>query len=127
MIPSPLIASLTSFYFADLATSVTATTMTSSASHFSTITAGINIHACFATATTCFASYISTITTDINPVTTSTRSLARIRLVLKFKSGTRRGFAKKVITREMVKDEKFLHILLLLADRAWAYYMQLKV
>eukprot|EP00038_Savillea_parva_P008882 m.179786 g.179786 ORF g.179786 m.179786 type:complete len:638 (-) comp14857_c0_seq1:190-2103(-) len=55
-----------------------------------------------------------------------TSRLARLRLVLKFKNGTRRGYAKREITREIVTDERFLHILLLLTDRAWAYYMQLK-
>mmetsp|Transcript_27523 Transcript_27523/g.72366 ORF Transcript_27523/g.72366 Transcript_27523/m.72366 type:complete len:631 (+) Transcript_27523:154-2046(+) len=55
-----------------------------------------------------------------------TQRLARLRLVLKHKNGTRRAYAKKEITRETVKDERFLHILLLQADRAWGYYMQLK-
>eukprot|EP00035_Acanthoeca_spectabilis_P021905 m.440858 g.440858 ORF g.440858 m.440858 type:complete len:621 (-) comp18578_c0_seq1:125-1987(-) len=55
-----------------------------------------------------------------------TRRLARLRLVLKYKNGTRRAYAQREIVRETVKDERFLHILLLLADRAWAYYMQLK-
>jgi hypothetical protein len=45
--------------------------------------------------------------------------------VLQYKNGTRRAYAKKEIVRETVKSEQFLHILLLLADRAWAYVLAL--
>ena len=40
--------------------------------------------------------------------------------------GKKKEFHKKEVTEEAVKDEKHLHVPLVTAERAWAYYMQLK-
>lgn len=51
--------------------------------------------------------------------------LKRIRKCLKFTQG-RRSHVKKVLISDNVKDVRFLHIPLVLAERAWAFFMQLK-
>lgn len=51
--------------------------------------------------------------------------LKRIRKCLKFTQG-RRSHTNKKLESENVKDVRFLHIPLVLAERAWAYFMQLK-
>lgn len=53
------------------------------------------------------------------------RRLRRIRRALKFLCGKKR-FTKKTITREIVVNEQYLHILLFEAERAWSYFCQLK-
>ena len=40
--------------------------------------------------------------------------------------GEKKRFNKKDVTETILKDEKHLHIPLITAERAWAYYMQLK-
>lgn len=54
------------------------------------------------------------------------RRIARVRKVLHFVQGEKKKFNKKDVTLEILKDEKYLHIPLLNAERAWAYAMQLK-
>ena len=51
--------------------------------------------------------------------------LKRIRKCLKFTQG-RKSHVKKVLISDNVKDVRFLHIPLVLAERAWAFFMQLK-
>jgi len=53
------------------------------------------------------------------------RRLRRLRTSLKFPCGKKR-FKKQSITRDLVTDERYLHIMLFTAERAWAYYVQLK-
>jgi len=52
--------------------------------------------------------------------------LQRIRKVLNFVQGDRKQFKKKEVTLDNLKDEKFLHLPLIQAERAWGYAMQLK-
>merc|ERR1712012_719493 len=40
--------------------------------------------------------------------------------------GKKKKFNKKEVTEEILKEDKHLHIPLVTAERAWAYYMQLK-
>ena len=40
--------------------------------------------------------------------------------------GKKKEFHRKEVTEEGLKEEKHLHIPLVTAERAWAYYMQLK-
>ncbi|XP_046407107.1 signal recognition particle subunit SRP68 [Ischnura elegans] len=54
------------------------------------------------------------------------RRIRRLRKVLKVTQGDKRHFKKKEITEAMVKDERFLYIPLMMAERAWAYGMQLR-
>jgi len=54
------------------------------------------------------------------------RRLRRIRKAVGLVQGEKKKFNKKEVTEELLKDEKHLHIPLVTAERAWAYYMQLK-
>jgi len=54
------------------------------------------------------------------------RRLRRIRKAVGLVQGERKKFHKKEVTGESLKDEKHLQIPLVTAERAWAYYMQLK-
>ena len=54
------------------------------------------------------------------------RRLRRIRKAVGLIQGERRKFNKKEVTEEVLKEDKHLHIPLVTAERAWAYYMQLK-
>jgi len=54
------------------------------------------------------------------------RRLRRIRKAVCMVQGEKKKFHKKEVTEEALKDEKHLHIPLVTAERAWAYYMQLK-
>lgn len=54
------------------------------------------------------------------------RRLRRIRKAVGLVQGEKKKFNKKEVTEEILKDEKHLHIPLVTAERAWAYYMQLK-
>nr|CAG4648606.1 EOG090X04NF [Polyphemus pediculus] len=52
--------------------------------------------------------------------------LQRIRKVLNFVQGDKKQFKKKEVTMDNLKDEKFLYLPLIQAERAWSYAMQLK-
>ena len=52
--------------------------------------------------------------------------LRRLRKALGLVQGKKKEFHKKDVTEEAVKEEKHLHVPLVTAERAWAYYMQLK-
>ena len=54
------------------------------------------------------------------------RRLRRIRKAVGLVQGEKRKFNKKEVTEEILKEEKHLHVPLVTAERAWAYYMQLK-
>merc|ERR1719445_1909954 len=54
------------------------------------------------------------------------RRLRRIRKAVGMVQGEKKKFHKKEVTEDGLKDEKHLHIPLVTAERAWAYYMQLK-
>jgi len=54
------------------------------------------------------------------------RRLRRIRKAVGLVQGKKKEFHKKEVTEEVMKEEKHLHIPLVTAERAWAYYMQLK-
>ena len=54
------------------------------------------------------------------------RRLRRIRKAVGLVQGEKRKFNKKDVTEEILKEEKHLHVPLVTAERAWAYYMQLK-
>lgn len=54
------------------------------------------------------------------------RRLRRLRKVLKVPQGDRRHFKKKDITAQMISDDKFLQVPLMMAERAWSYAMQLR-
>lgn len=54
------------------------------------------------------------------------RRIQRIRRALKFTNG-KKTFKKRVMTADAVTDERHIHILIFETERAWAYYMQLKV
>ncbi|KAJ8363563.1 hypothetical protein SKAU_G00123940 [Synaphobranchus kaupii] len=54
------------------------------------------------------------------------RRLRRIRKTLGFKMGNRHKFTGKKITVEMLSDSRYLLIVLMEAERAWSYAMQLK-
>lgn len=55
------------------------------------------------------------------------RRLKRVRNSLNFKLGTRHGYKGKKITEEMCTDSKYLHILLIEAERCWGAGMELKL
>jgi len=55
------------------------------------------------------------------------RRLERIRNSLHFKLGTRHGYKGKKINGETVTDVRFLHILLMEAERCWSHAMELKL
>ncbi|XP_049800730.1 signal recognition particle subunit SRP68 [Schistocerca nitens] len=54
------------------------------------------------------------------------RRIRRLRKVLKVTQGDKRHFKRKDVTETMVKDEKYLCIPLMMAERAWGYAMQLR-
>uniref|UniRef100_A0A8C6TP42 Signal recognition particle subunit SRP68 n=1 Tax=Neogobius melanostomus TaxID=47308 RepID=A0A8C6TP42_9GOBI len=54
------------------------------------------------------------------------RRLRRLRKTLGFKMGNRHKFVGKKITVEMISDSRYLLIVLMEAERAWSYAMQLK-
>ncbi|XP_063230612.1 signal recognition particle subunit SRP68 [Bacillus rossius redtenbacheri] len=54
------------------------------------------------------------------------RRLRRLRKVLHVTQGDKRHFKKKIITESLLKDEKFVHIPLMMAERAWSFAMQLR-
>ena len=54
------------------------------------------------------------------------RRIRRIRKALGMVQGEKKKFNKKDVTDSLLKDEKHLHVPLITAERAWAYYMQLK-
>lgn len=54
------------------------------------------------------------------------RRLRRLRKTLGFKMGNRHKFTGKKITEEMLSDNRYLLLVLMEAERAWSYAMQLK-
>eukprot|EP00047_Mylnosiga_fluctuans_P002980 m.226832 g.226832 ORF g.226832 m.226832 type:complete len:577 (+) comp11490_c0_seq1:121-1851(+) len=54
-----------------------------------------------------------------------TRRLERLYHHLKLNHGAKK-YVERPITADKVLDERYLHIMLLLAERAWSYFMQLK-
>ncbi|ESO89021.1 hypothetical protein LOTGIDRAFT_106123, partial [Lottia gigantea] len=55
-----------------------------------------------------------------------TRKIRRLRKSLHFTQGTKHKVAPKKITPEMMNDERYLHLPIFEAERAWGYAMQLK-
>ncbi|XP_055364908.1 signal recognition particle subunit SRP68 [Betta splendens] len=54
------------------------------------------------------------------------RRLRRLRKTLGFRMGNRHKFIGKKVTVEMVSDSRYLLVVLMEAERAWSYAMQLK-
>ncbi|XP_039183938.1 signal recognition particle subunit SRP68 [Crotalus tigris] len=54
------------------------------------------------------------------------RRLRRLRKTLNFKMGNRHKFTGKKITEELLSDNRYLLLILMDAERAWSYAMQLK-
>ncbi|XP_005993281.1 signal recognition particle subunit SRP68 [Latimeria chalumnae] len=54
------------------------------------------------------------------------RRLRRLRKTLNFKMGNRHKFTGKKVTAEMLSDNRYLLLILMDAERAWSYAMQLK-
>ncbi|XP_053565195.1 signal recognition particle subunit SRP68 [Bombina bombina] len=54
------------------------------------------------------------------------RRMRRLRKTLNFKMGNRHKFTGKKITVEMLSDNRYLLVILMDAERAWSYAMQLK-
>uniref|UniRef100_A0A3P8NIZ2 Signal recognition particle subunit SRP68 n=1 Tax=Astatotilapia calliptera TaxID=8154 RepID=A0A3P8NIZ2_ASTCA len=54
------------------------------------------------------------------------RRLRRLRKTLGFKMGNRHKFVGKKVTVEMLSDNRYLLLVLMEAERAWSYAMQLK-
>ncbi|KAM9296495.1 signal recognition particle subunit SRP68 [Gastrophryne carolinensis] len=55
------------------------------------------------------------------------RRLRRLRKTLGFKMGNRHKFTGKKVTVEMLSDNRYLLLILMDAERAWSYAMQLKM
>ncbi|XP_075701427.1 signal recognition particle subunit SRP68 [Rhinoderma darwinii] len=55
------------------------------------------------------------------------RRLRRLRKTLNFKMGNRHKFTGKKVTVEMLSDNRYLLLILMDAERAWSYAMQLKM
>ncbi|KAI5698498.1 hypothetical protein M8J75_007706 [Diaphorina citri] len=55
-----------------------------------------------------------------------TRRIRRLRKTLHLPQGDKRHFKKREVTEQHLKDEKFIYIPLMLAERAWGYAMQLR-
>ncbi|XP_063816631.1 signal recognition particle subunit SRP68 [Pseudophryne corroboree] len=55
------------------------------------------------------------------------RRLRRLRKTLSFKMGNRHKFTGKKVTAEMLSDNRYLLLILMDAERAWSYAMQLKM
>jgi len=54
------------------------------------------------------------------------RRIRRLRKAMGLVQGDKKKFNKKEVTESILRDEKHLHIPLVTAERAWAYYMQLR-
>ncbi|XP_065271709.1 signal recognition particle subunit SRP68 isoform X4 [Emys orbicularis] len=54
------------------------------------------------------------------------RRLRRLRKTLSFKMGNRHKFTGKKVTEEILSDNRYLLLILMDAERAWSYAMQLK-
>ncbi|KDR24278.1 signal recognition particle subunit SRP68 [Zootermopsis nevadensis] len=54
------------------------------------------------------------------------RRIRRLRKVLHVTQGDKRHFKRKDVTEAMLKDERYLYIPLMIAERAWSYAMQLR-
>ncbi|XP_078510691.1 signal recognition particle subunit SRP68 [Lissotriton helveticus] len=54
------------------------------------------------------------------------RRLRRLRKTLNFKMGNRHKFTGKKVTEELLTDNRYLLLILMDAERAWSYAMQLK-
>ncbi|KAJ4444391.1 hypothetical protein ANN_06183, partial [Periplaneta americana] len=54
------------------------------------------------------------------------RRIRRLRKVLRVTQGDKRHFKRKDVTESMLKDERYLYIPLMMAERAWSYAMQLR-
>ncbi|XP_045111416.1 LOW QUALITY PROTEIN: signal recognition particle subunit SRP68-like [Portunus trituberculatus] len=54
------------------------------------------------------------------------RRIRRLRKNLDFIQGDRKNFRKKIVTPDVLKDDRFLYIPLMTVERYWAYAMQLK-
>uniref|UniRef100_A0A803T941 Signal recognition particle subunit SRP68 n=1 Tax=Anolis carolinensis TaxID=28377 RepID=A0A803T941_ANOCA len=54
------------------------------------------------------------------------RRLRRLRKTLNFKMGNRHKFTGKKVTEELLSDNRYLLLILMDAERAWSYAMQLK-
>lgn len=54
------------------------------------------------------------------------RRIRRLRKNLDFIQGDRKNFRKKIVTVDVIKDDRFLYIPLMTIERYWAYAMQLK-
>ncbi|KAF2988482.1 hypothetical protein EK904_013406, partial [Melospiza melodia maxima] len=54
------------------------------------------------------------------------RRLRRLRKTLNFKMGNRHKFTGKKVTEEILSDNRYLLLILMDAERAWSYAMQLK-
>uniref|UniRef100_A0A1B6CIN9 Signal recognition particle subunit SRP68 n=1 Tax=Clastoptera arizonana TaxID=38151 RepID=A0A1B6CIN9_9HEMI len=55
-----------------------------------------------------------------------TRRIRRLRKVLHITQGDKRHFKRRDVTENHLKDEKYLYIPLMLAERAWGHAMQLR-
>ncbi|XP_046660042.1 signal recognition particle subunit SRP68 [Homalodisca vitripennis] len=55
-----------------------------------------------------------------------TRRIRRLRKVLHILQGDKRNFKRRDVTEEKLKDERYLLIPLMLAERAWSHAMQLR-
>ncbi|XP_023676367.1 signal recognition particle subunit SRP68 [Paramormyrops kingsleyae] len=55
------------------------------------------------------------------------RRLRRLRKTLGFKMGNRHKFTGKKVTEDMLTDNRYLLLVLMEAERAWSYSMQLKM
>ncbi|KAM3921203.1 signal recognition particle subunit SRP68 [Leptodactylus fuscus] len=55
------------------------------------------------------------------------RRLRRLRKTLSFKMGNRHKFTGKKVTVDMLSDNRYLLLILMDAERAWSYAMQLKM
>lgn len=54
------------------------------------------------------------------------RRIRRLRKNLDFIQGDKKNFRKKIVTVDVIKDDRFLYIPLMTIERYWAYAMQLK-
>ncbi|CAG0912814.1 unnamed protein product, partial [Notodromas monacha] len=54
------------------------------------------------------------------------RKIRRVRKALNFVQGDKKHFRKKEVTQDSLHDERYFLILLMSAERAWSYAMQLK-
>lgn len=54
------------------------------------------------------------------------RRIRRLRRVLHIQQGDKRHFKRRDVTENILKDERYLYIPLMLAERAWSHAMQLR-